>query len=152
AQTGVQGLVGELAKVLEAAFSAEDDRMVYANAQARGLSSQLEAAGLTINSERLEALPSKLHQWYNNSNEQAEFEGVVTMLQAFASAERPNTTDWESLIAHWSRIVQDVASESQATDQAQHYNRARQRVRDNIKTPKFDFKKVLADYKRDKSK
>ena len=152
AQTGVQELVGELATVLEAAFSVEDDRMPYANAQARGLSAQLEAAGLAVDNERLEVLPSKLHAWYNNSDEQAEFDGVVTMLQAFASAEQPSVTDWESLIAHWSRLVQDVAEESQARDQARHYNRARQKVRDNIKTPKFDFKQVLADYRQNKSK
>ncbi|CAG0933346.1 hypothetical protein TFLX_03015 [Thermoflexales bacterium] len=148
---GLHNIVKTLANLLGDVISGEETRLAAARERVRLFRAELEKSGVQAH-PRLEALPDKIHAWYTATGDKSAFHQVEGMLQTTAArlrlAYEKGEVDYQSILADLIQDVRSVFAEEEETYE-QRQQRYREMARSSIEAtgvPKFDFKKLWAEY------
>lgn len=148
---GLHNIVKSLADLLDDVISGDEKRLSAARKRVRDFRTELEKRGVQVH-PRLDALPDRLYAWYTASDDKSVFHRIEQTLQMTAArlrtAHEKGDADVQSIMADWAQGIRAALSEEETPEQRQQ--RYREMARASIEAtglPRFDFKKLWAEYK-----
>ncbi len=148
---GLHNIVKTLADLLGDVISGDEARLAAARERVQAFRAELEKSGVQAH-PRLDALPDKVYAWYTATGDKAAFHQIERVLQTTATrlrlAYEKGEADIQNILADLAQDIRTVFTEEEETpEQRQH--RYREMARASIEArgvPKFDFKKLWAEY------
>ncbi len=148
---GLHNVVKALADLLGDIISGDEERLSAARKRVRDFRADLEKRGVQVH-PRLDELPDKVYAWYTAGGDKTVFHQIEQTLQTTATrlrvAYEKGDTDIQGALADLARDIRAVLSEEEETPE-QRQQRYREMARTSIEAaglPKFDFKKLWAEY------
>ena len=154
---GLHNIIKTLADLLGDVISDDETRLAAARERVRLFRAELEKNGIQVH-PRLDELPDKVHAWYTVTGDKAAFHQIEGMLQTTADrlrlASEKGEVDYQSILSDLVQDARAVFAEDEETDE-QRQQRYREMARSSIEAtgvPKFDFKKLWAEYNANEKK
>lgn len=150
-QLGLHRLLIGLADVLADVIAGDPARLDVARERVRQFRADLSARDIHVHA-RLEALPDKVAAWYAKSEQKVAFHNFEALLRQLAERVQPSDgsapLDLQQLLAELRAGLAAVFGEPSETPEQrrERYRAMARRTLDQNTPPKFDFKKLWAEY------